>query len=279
MRVIAFALLYIFSIHLVSAQQELGTSTLGHVWQVNQLNPGVIPNSKFVVSLPGVYNNLRITNITLEDLEGQNQEGKKVLDIDNAINQLADQDNIIRENLAIQTLGFGMALGDFFIQASHGIRFNGFINYPKTFPQLVWQGNGQFVGQTVEFGPDFHLEGFHEWSLGLAYQVNDNISVGGRFKLLSGIAYASTEKTFLSLTTDEEFYELELDTDYLINSSNSFEYGGFDDLNLDFSFEQLDSRDLFTDNAGAAFDIGVDLQFEKFSIGLSAIGYRKNQLG
>ena len=252
------------------AQEDLSTHFLRHTWQANRTNPAFFPEHKFIIGLPGVYNSLRATNITYGDLATRNENGEKVLDIDNAIGKLGP-DNIIRENLDIETISLGLRLGKLSLSLGHMLRYNAFLNYPKTLPQLIWQGNAQFVGQEVSFGPDVDLYGYQEYALGLAGEILPGLTVGGRAKLLAGVGAIQTERHDLRLYTDSDIYQLQLTADLLANSAGSLQYDGFDKLSVNYNFGSFNPEELFTGNTGLAFDLGLALRLGRLELAASAL--------
>ncbi|NUO02693.1 MAG: hypothetical protein HUU01_18960 [Saprospiraceae bacterium] len=253
---------------LAAAQQDLSAHLMRQTWQSNRSNPALLPDARFIVSLPGLHNDFFIENITYGDLIRQNAGGEDVLDVDHAIS-LLETNNLIRENLDIETLGLGIRFGKLALTAGHALRFQAHLDYPKTLPQLVWQGNAQFVGQTVSFGPDIQLRGYHEWSLGVAAEIIPGLTFAGRAKWLSGIADVSTSKRKLELTTSDDVYQLELDADFQVNSAGSLTYNSFEDINLDFNFGEFDTDRLFSENSGFAFDLGLRFQKGNWDIAAS----------
>ncbi len=251
------------------AQQELGTHFMQGYWQSTNTNPSFMPNSRIVIGLPGVYNNLLVTNVTFSDILVEDENGNNRIDVKNAISQLGDN-NFIREDLDIETVSVGWQLGNLMLSIGHKLRFNSFINYPKAFPQLVWEGNAQFVGQTVEFSPDIQASAYHEIALGGAYRLG-NISIGGRVKLLSGVSDVSTDRTQLSLYTSDDIYQLNLDADFRVNTSGALFYNGFDDLVIDFNFGRFETKNFLSKNSGIAFDLGASAQFGKLGLAASVI--------
>lgn len=250
------------------AQSDLSAPMLTNSWQALQANPAQQP-SGVLINLPSLYNNLWITNITYNDLIRE-EGGNKVLDIDNAIAQLTD-DNRLQETVDIETFGLAINLGPVGLNFGHRLRFNALINYSQALPQLIWQGNAQFIGQTVDFGPQVDVLAYHEWALGASTQIGEKIRVGARAKLLSGAAYAGTERNDLSLTTDEEAYALTLDADFRVNSSGSLNYDGFRDVTFDFGFGNFSTEELFGGNAGLAFDLGVGVDLGRLQLTASAL--------
>ncbi len=254
----------------VMAQQELGTHLMRGVWQANKTNPALLPEARFVIGLPGVYNGLSIENITYSDLVTPDDNGGYILNIDNVIARLDDR-NRIREHLEVETFSIGMRFGKVLISAGHSVQFNAFINYPKTLPQLIWQGNSQFLGQRVDFSTDLQLFGYNTFFAGAALPLTQNITIGARAKWLNGFGDISTDRTRLGLFTDEEAYQLTLDADFRLNSTGSIQYDGLRNLAVNYEFGSFSTQDLLTRNQGLAFDLGLQWQLDKLDIAASVL--------
>lgn len=253
------------------AQIDLSTYTLPDTWQANQLNPAFGARlSGLRIGLVGVRNDLGLSNITYNGIV-RSEGGRSFIDADAAISQLDPADNILSERLDLETIGVGMKFGNLFLSLQHRQRYVAYLNYPKTLPQLIWQGNAQFIGETVGFGPDFDLTGYHEVALGGAFSIGDFFRVGGRVKLLSGVANSSTPSSELTLTTEEENYDLIVDGNYRVNNSGNLDFNGYESLALDFQFGQFGTEGLFGRNTGLAFDLGVDAQFGPLELSASVL--------
>lgn len=263
-------LLLLFFFAGLHAQQELGTSLFFDHWSANRLNPAFWPKGKLVIGGPGIYNNLRVTNITYNDLFSKAADGSTVLNVDQAIGLLDDQNQVF-ESLEIESLSIGVRFGKIAVSLGHAVRSNAFLDYPKTLPQLIWQGNAQFIGQEVGFGPNVQLNSFQELALGIAGQIAPGITLAGRVKYLNGIGSISTGKTLLSLHTSDDVYQLTLNADYLVNSAGALEYDGFSDLNIDFDFGRLNTKNFLSGNDGFAFDLGLNAELGRWNFGLSAL--------
>ncbi len=251
------------------AQQELGTHLLRDVWQVNKTNPAIFPDKRLIIGLPGIYNNLNISNVTYNDLIVK-ENGETLLDINNAIGKL-EANNEIRENLEVETVSLALRFGKLWLSAGHTIKFNAYVDYPKTLPQLIWQGNAQFLGQNVDFSTNMQLFGYNEFAFGAAFPITKNITIGGKFKWLSGFGDVSTDRTKLNLLTDETAYELTLDADFRVNSTGSIEYNGLRDLTVDYNFNDFNGDQLFNQNNGVAFDLGIYAKFGKLDLAASVL--------
>lgn len=262
-----FALLFT---SLSAQQQELNTLLIPNTWQANRLNPSVVPKANYVIGGPGLYNNLRVNNIVYNDLFGTNSQGETILQVDDAIAKLGDQNRIL-ENLDIETISLGARLGNIWVTLGHSLRSNAILNYPKTLPQLIWQGNAQFIGQTISFGPEMNMNSYHEIGLGLVFEVSKGFTLGGRVKYLSGINSIASNRNLLELTTDDEVYQLSMNADYLVNSAGSLQYDGWSELAVAFNFGTLTGDHLFGKNTGTAFDLGATIQLGRLSLSASAL--------
>lgn len=254
----------------IMAQQDLSTHFLRHTWQAHRTNPAFFPDYEMVVGLPGVYNSLQVENLTYNTLFVEGADGKRMLNVDQAILEMEGR-NVIRENLDIETLSLGARFGPLGLSLSHTFRFNAFMDYPRTLPQLIWQGNAQFIGEEIEFAPDIDVLGYQEFALGAMVELGDAIVIGGRAKLLSGVGSVNSSRDQLRLTTDSEVYQLTLDADYQVNSASSLTYDGFDDIQTSFDFSTFSAEDLFTGNTGFAFDLGAHIKLGKLEIAASVL--------
>ncbi len=252
------------------AQQELSTALLPGSWQRHNLNPALFPEYKLIIGLPGVYSNLLLENINFSDIRIEQPNGERLIDPDKAIDQLREQ-NVFRQNTTFETFSIGLRFGKLSLSAGHAVHLNGFVHYPKTLPQLIWQGNAQFIGQDISFGPDIQFTGHSALSLGLAYQLSPALSFGARGKYLSGLADASTPHNQLSLYTDADAFALRLDADFQLNLTGNLALDGFKEPVLDVNFDEIDLNRLFTANTGFAWDFGLAYQTDKWHVAASVL--------
>lgn len=252
----------------VYSQPEFGLPNMRGVWQSAKTNPALITNHKLTIGLPGIHNTVYFSGPTFGDAT-KTENGQSVIDVDGLVAALEDR-NFVQENLEIETLGAIIGLGPLHLSVSHTAKFNAYLNYPKTLPQLIWQGNAQFIGETIDLSHDLQIYSYQEFALGVATQLGP-VSVGVRGKYLSGIGDLSTERNDASLFTDPEFYALDFQADYLLNSAGFLNYNSYSDFNLNLQFGELNAENLITPNSGFAVDIGAELELEKLRIGLSAL--------
>ena len=250
------------------AQQDIGLQYMRSTWQANTTNPAIVVPNKLVVGLPGFANHLSFDGPTYNQIV-TDQNGQSTIDIDRLIGHL-DAENAIREDLSVPTLSLAFKLKNLTLSLGHSVRYHAYFNYPKTLPQIVWQGNAQFIGETVALGNDLQLTGYHELAFGAAYQFG-NLTLGAKGKFLSGIADAtsSADHHDASLYTDPDVYQVTLDGDYLLHTANSLDYEDFENIDLNFDFAKLAFDQFFSQNAGFAVDLGARLQLGKLDLAAS----------
>ncbi len=252
------------------AQQEMGLHSMTNVWNSNTTNPAFMPDYKFVVGLPSVRDNLYLTGPTFGDFIVE-QDGKNFIDFNQAIAQM-EEENLIRNDFSIQTLSFAFRIKNLMLSLGHSGKAFTYAKYNRALPQVVYQGNAQFVGETVDLSNEFVLNSYNEFALGAAYKIG-KITIGAKAKYLSGFRSAATDKDQNSATlfTDPDIYQLTLTSDYRLNSSGTVDFNGFDEF--DIRFDVNDAGDeIFTDNTGWAFDLGATMEVtEKLTIAASVL--------
>lgn len=245
----------------IQAQQELGLHFADKIWQANKTNPGKMGQNGLVISLPSVYGNFYNSGFTyndiLKDIPGTDSVR---LNLDEVISNL-DEDNIFNTQANIDWLSVGFRTPKFQLGVSFSMKSSFYANYPKELLDLFWNGNAGYVNQTAEVATDFQAYSYSELAVGGAYQITDQLSVGGRLKYLSGIVDFSSELNgnSVSVFTDEEFYQVTLDTDYRFNSSSfAIIDSTISQVNRNTRF---DFNKFFGSNTGFGLDLGATYQF------------------
>ena len=244
----------------VYSQKNFTLYHLNQTSQANYLNPGFKNKNRVYISLPiGMQNiSLMHSGFKLSDLiETRAQDDSLNLNISNAISKMA-KTNYLNAEMSNELLGFGFRIKKNFFSFNVTNRFQARFTYPKDLFVLVTQGNGKdFLGQRASFdGLGFDLMSYVEYGLGYNRDVNDKLTVGGRIKLLSGIANIQTVKSQLGITTDPTSFDLTIDGGMRINTSNLDTTALNDPSKIGlsaFSFK----------NSGIALDLGASYQLLK----------------
>lgn len=242
----------------VFAQQELLLHSSPEIWHSNATNPAFFPDEKkFVLGLPGqALDASHSGTITYGDVFINNGD-KTLVDFGGIIDKL-DPSNKIQFDQRTETVSLGVRLPfKLALQAGHAIRFSGAAVYPKSLPQLLWNGNGPYIGEELAIAPSANLARFNEWSLGLSRKLGV-VNVGARIKYLTGTNALSTDPTHssASIYTSPDIYQLTLNTDYAFHSSSIIT--AFDTSGYGFDLQFADFKSVaFTQNTGLAFDLGL----------------------
>ncbi len=255
----------------LQAQQDIGIHFMQGVWQSNITNPASMPSHKFVLALPGFYNQTRIDNFNINDVIRKDDQGNTLIDLDNVLDKM-DVENIIRQQVDIPTVSLGVKINQLFLQIGHSFHVNGYLDYPKKLAQVAWQGNAQFIGETIDIGPDVLAQAYNSFFVGVAGEIAPGVVIGGRFKVLSGTADLSTQRRSLQLTTDTEIYQTQLDADFVVNSTGVINFEGFNrNTGVDFNDSNINFDRLISSNYGLAFDLGVQARFGDWTFAASAL--------
>jgi len=218
------------------AQPELNLPHLWHIGQQNSINPAAAPDSTYYINIPDIAVSTSYSEPSFQDIL-QEQNSVQVLDVDGAINALHPTDNSVAFGLSVQTYRLMYNTPKWSIQQFQTTRFQADMTYPKALAQLGWQGNAPFIGQTLDIGPSFEVFSYQETGIGGSYQVG-KWRIGVSIKLLAGIGVATSKQSKALLTTDEDIYQLELETDYEVVAADFDNVEGsvnFGLVNLDFS--------------------------------------------
>jgi len=131
------------------------------------------------------------------------------------------------------------------------------------------EGNGQYVGATIDLAHQMNLTAYNEFALSAAMNFS-KLTVGAKLKYLTGIANASVSNNALTLFTDSDIYQLTLTSDYTLNTSTIINSNNLSSFQLDFG--NFGSDNLFTKNNGIAVDLGIVYQLnEKTKLSASVI--------
>ncbi len=269
------ALLLMLSTCRVYAQQEMMLHSLSNLWHSNtSVNPAFFPENKnIVIGLPAYsIDAAHSGKITYNDIFRKDGD-RTVIDFDNAINKL-DPENELSFDQRIETLSFGFRTpnGKWGIQAGHAIAFSGALTYPKSLPELLWNGNAPYIGQTVQIGLQADISDWHEWSVGVMRKVGI-VNIGVRAKYLTGISAVRTddERHSMSLYTDPDIYQLTLKTDYAFYSSSIISAIDTAGLGFDVTLGSF-KNNIRSKNNGIAFDLGATAQItERLSVNASVV--------
>ncbi len=231
---------------------------LPDVWHSTSTNPAFFPEGKkFILGLPGIsLDGAHSGDVSYRDVFVKDGN-RTILDFSNVIGKL-DFTNEAHFDQRTEIINLGIRLpGKIMLQAGYANRLSGVLVYPKALPELLWNGNGPYVGETLNIGLKADVADWNEWSVGLAKQLG-SLSVGVRGKLLTGASALLTDPNHISASvyTSPDIYQLSLHTDYGFHAASLIDAIDTSGLGFDLKRSNL-KRKAFSKNTGMAFDIGL----------------------
>lgn len=270
-------LLFIFASAL--GQGEFSLYNLNRsVPQAHQLNPAFYPEGKVFFGLP-VLSSSHIS-IDMDQLSFDHvfaiTEGQALkVDFDNISNKLRDN-NHFSINSDVQLFFFGFHLNNNFYSLAINDRISSNLVYSKDFVNMAIYGNGdsRILGRNISFNKMLLNQNlYHEVALGMAKKINENISIGGRVKILFGVLNSQTGQMNGYIRTDN-------DSIYLSASNIVFRNSGYKYFSDYENFLSIYQRPLplIYENNGLGIDLGTQYQLTdriNISASVTDVGYIK----
>lgn len=258
---LAFLLILIISYHPMEGQEELSLFHYDNVQQSGLLNPSHAAKGIFHIGLGSIY--------THADLRGP--KWAKLLFGTDFLKDLASRSTkgYLSADAAFHPIDLGFKYNDWYFRGGMVMKMNGYFDFSPDFAKLLVLGNANRIGQTIELGPKLYLRRQSDVYIGASYNAHEYYRFGANLKVISGSLDLSTPRSKMNLTTGEEYYELGIESDYLINLSYN---------SLNFSPRSLlPFSHPFKDNIGIAADFGFQYRAEHFHVSTSLldVGFMK----
>jgi len=250
---------FIFAAFILNAQKNFTMYHLSQTTQANYLNPGFKQENRFYINLPIGMQNISFMNSGFkvsDALEYRTQDDSLELKPNLLLAQMKDL-NYANFEMSNELFGLGFKIKENFISLSVRNRFQTRFTYPQDLFEFAFEGNGNdLLGKRASLdGFGLNLTSYFEYGLGFNRNINDKLTVGGRIKLLSGIANINTAKTELGITTDANSFAITIDGSSEINTSN---ISPFTDSTV--SYSPISSLFNFA-NMGFGIDLGASYQY------------------
>jgi hypothetical protein len=247
------------------AQQELMLHQSDDLWHQNSVNPASFPeNKRLAIGLPALtLDAAHSGDIAYNDLI--REEGDEtVFDFGQAIDKLEPENKVFfDQRLETVNIGFRLPVGGWMLTAGHAYRLHGVMTYPKTLPELIWRGNGPYIGQTLDIAPEARIFDWNEWSVGVAQKFL-MVTAGVRLKYLTGVSALETDESRHQATihTDPDIYQLTINTDYALRSSSIISSIDTSGVGFDLNLYEF-NRKAFSKNGGFAVDLGLIVELSE----------------
>jgi len=144
-------------------------------------------------------------------------KNKNTVDLSGFVNGLSNKNYLnIGAGIELFTLGLKIKKNYFSINITPKFDFN--LGYNKNLFKFLVEGNGGFVGQTISFeGTGFDASAYNEFGFGFSREINEKLSVGGRLKVLLGIANINGDFDGVALHTDNDNFEITATSTFSVN--------------------------------------------------------------
>lgn len=261
-----FISLFLFSSNKSIAQKDI-LYFLREAPQVMQYNPAITPCSNFYLSLMLGTTDIGVhtSGFSYHDLIHKHPiySDSLQLDLERFRSQLSDN-NFINFNYDMDLLGFGFKIGKNYFSYDLSLTLDSRVNFSKGIFDLILEGSGANNGNIRLL--DGHLLEVNSYitnAIGYSREINDRLSIGGKIKLLSGIANIHTNEANLELNfKDSEKISAHGELDILTANI-------IGDLSITSLFKENASADFIVpenlntildhamDNVGLSFDLGA----------------------
>ena len=176
------------------------------------------------------------------------------------------ENNFVGLNVDVDLFTLYRRLNKGMITINYGIKAQSDVKYSDGLFKLLGYGNGAFVGENnpVKVNMDVNAVGYQEFAVGFQRNITDQLSVGGRAKVLFGVANVTTDVIDAKLFTDAETYALRLQENIGVRAAlpNAVYVNEAGELKGDGPFSV---GELFR-NPGFGFDLAAEYRFdERFS--------------
>lgn len=268
MRLIRIVSVFLFiGIGIFAKGQNLHYFFIDDIYQRSYFNPAL--NDKNHINLAsGLGLDFSTNGPSLSDVTSKNPDGGLILSASDAIAKMNETNDIFGYS-SVNTFDASIKIPFFRISVGHAWKAQGWMEYTKDLAEFVTNGNGAFIGETMNLSPQLDYINYNEIYLGLQKSFGA-LSIGVRAKRLSGVEAIRTENHVIDLTTSDDIYQLTVETDFELSSSRAFEYTDIENFSLNvenFSFDNF-----MKNNSGWAFDIGASLSLgDRVELSLSVV--------
>lgn len=181
----------------------------------NSLNPALRPDQGYLVVpvIPTVGVNTQTNRFNLDNLTFMGPNNQRVTFMHQSVNtgdfmSNLSNDNYLNTDVNIKLFGFGFYKGDNFWNIDLGVRTHVDANVPKSFFGLLKQGFDQNQQSRYDLS-DLSATGYSFIELGVAHSrmfLDNNLTIGARVKLLSGLADFNLDAESLTIDAGPEYW-------------------------------------------------------------------------
>ena len=273
--IVVLFIAFVMFIPRIASSQENTMYFMYNTQQNHFYNPAMTGNCKFYFGLPGI-------SAFQLGYENRGFHLMNMLNQPDNMRDLLDDINSFDFDLKFDILSFGYRLHKLYLTFDLSNKTNYHLAIPRDFFIFAWEGNANYIGQSLDFNNfNFGFTNYFEAAFGGSYQLFDNLKIGGKFKLMSGIANLNTQKWEMELYTEPGTYIIDAHSDIMLNASFPFPFS-FEDSGIPTFFGSSDTVSVFNylihnytsynHNFGYGIDLGFVYDFnDRLSLSASAV--------
>ncbi|MBP3254221.1 MAG: hypothetical protein J6M30_06915 [Bacteroidales bacterium] len=247
-KIFALAVIFTFaaSNHSHISAQDVSPLYFSTQPQAANYNPAWLTNNNFYISMP-VFSRLdfglHTSGFAYKDLINKHPQYDSLrVDVDGFLNKLK-KSNYFDLNFATDILGVGFKVKNNFFSIQIGVNVESKLRFSKQLFEFAVHGTDMAQKHADLLDARiFDATAYVTTALGYAREINDQLTVGGKFKIYSGIANVHTNKSTVNLD---------------INDGELAAYGDLDmDIAIPFGKPTLTKNSVFEDDS--EFDFNTD---------------------
>ena len=283
-----------------TAQDNQTLYYMNRVPQSTFMNPALQPKCNFFLGLPVVSslqidagnNRLSLTDIIMkhptEDSLITFLHPDAEFNTSDFLSKI-NENNFFYEDFRTDLLSFGFRVNTWYFSFNLSEKFSTSINYPKDLLVFALEGNQSFINKSADFSHlGINSTFYREYGLGISKEINQNLSVGIRGKVLFGHANVSSNYSDNQISMYSSRDSIYINADAIVNTSSPLiattnSDGDFDGFDIPGYIDNSDTDSLIDlavahNNMGLGIDFGINYKLiDRFSVSLSVIdlGYIK----
>ncbi len=218
---IGFIVFFLISFNRSFSQQNNTFYLMHEVPQSNLFTPAIQIKCKWYVAIPALgstHINISNSTFSFNELFSTNN-GSASLDMSSLYENVRNT-NLVNSELHLDLISIGYRRNEYYFNFNIAEKVNVAATYPGSIIELAWEGNTQFLDETVKFDNlRTHTVHYREYSLGVSKVWDAYNILGLRAKLLFGKANIYSGKSEISLYTDPNTFDLHIEGDIIENIS------------------------------------------------------------
>lgn len=284
---LAFLLVLLCYSLVSNAQNDVASFSLMRLSPyVNYYNPGIrVPyNGVFGLGISNFNVSVNNSSIRYNNIFSPDAAGGLIIDGKKLVNSLKEEGNYVGANFNLDIINIGARFGKLFFNIDWRMKMENTLSYSKDFVGLFVYGNGHYMGadNPCKFNLGFETSLYSELGVAVQYDVNKQLTVGVRPKILFGLENVSINNNDTKIYTDPDTYAITADANLSMKAASLVSMGDVytinDVLNI-VDYENIMSGiGRISNNVGFGLDFGASYLINRHfgvALGVYDLGFVK----